>query len=222
MRVIGYVRVSTEGQGDSGAGLDAQRAAIETECARRGWELDRIATDVASGKSLSRRPELTKVMADLDIGNAGTLMAAKLDRLARSSLDFAGIMARAEARRWSVVCLDVAVDTTTPSGELMATVVAAFAQYERRLISQRTRDGLAAKAAAGVRIGRPRTLGSAIRQRIVAEHAAGAGWTTIARGLNADGVPTAQGGATWYPATVRKVATTATEPMKEARKVTSG
>jgi DNA invertase Pin-like site-specific DNA recombinase len=120
-------------------------------------------------------------------------------------LDFSKIMAAAQKQSWGVVALDVAVDTTTPAGEMMANVMATFAQFERRLIGQRTRDALAAKRAAGVVLGRPRQLDGAVVDRIRAERAAGASLAAIGRGLDADGVPTAHGGARWWPATVRAV-----------------
>ena len=100
----------------------------------------------------------------------------------------------------------MAVDTTTPQGAAMAQVLAVFAELERRLIGQRTRDALAVKKAQGVRLGRPPVLPAEVVARVIAERKAGAGWSTIARGLDADSVPTAQGGARWYPATVRAVA----------------
>lgn len=64
-------------------------------------------------------------------------------------VDFAGLMATASRSSWGVVALDVNVDTTTPAGEMVANVMATFAQFERRLISQRTKDALAIKRAAG-------------------------------------------------------------------------
>lgn len=205
--MIGYTRVSTDEQAETGAGLDAQEAAVRVECERRGWELVRIATDAgASGKSLAQRPELERGIDALDRGEADAIVAAKLDRLSRSVLEFAALMARASRRGWRIVVLDVNVDTTTPSGELVATVVAAFAQYERRLIGQRTRDALAAKRAAGVVLGRPRTLDPAIRARIVAERAAGRSLRAIAADLTTQGVSTAQGGARWHASTVKAVA----------------
>jgi DNA invertase Pin-like site-specific DNA recombinase len=207
MRAIGYARVSTDEHAESGAGLDAQVTSMRAECDRRGWELVRIATDAgASGKSLNGRPELTDALAALDAGEADVLLAAKLDRVSRSVLDFAALMARAARRGWRIVVLDVNVDTTTATGELMTTVVAAFAQYERRLIGQRTRDALAAKKAAGVVLGRPRTLDPALRELIIAERAAGRSLREIAKALTTERVPTAQGGARWYASTVRHVA----------------
>jgi len=206
MRVIGYTRVSTEGQAESGAGLDAQEAAIRAECERKEWTLVRIASDTGSGKSMAKRAALAEALADLEDGEADALIAAKLDRVARSVLDFAELMARANRRNWSIVVLDVAVDTSTPSGELMATVVSAFAQYERRLIGARTKDALAARRAAGVVLGRPRSLDPQVRERIVAERAAGRSLRAIADDLTADGVPTARGNVRWYASAVKQIA----------------
>jgi hypothetical protein len=70
-------------------------------------------------------------------------------------------MERARRKRWQFVALDLALDTTTPAGELVANVMASVAQWERRVISQRTRDALAAKKATGARLGRPRDLAEA-------------------------------------------------------------
>ena len=94
-------------------------------------------------------------------------------------------------------------DMTTPQGELMANMLAAFAQFERRLIGQRTKEGLAAKKAQGVVMGRPRATPDAVLRRVVREREGGASLRAIARGLNDDAIPTAQGGSRWYPSTVK-------------------
>ena len=80
------------------------------------------------------------------------------------------------------------------------------AQWERRIIGQRTRDALAVKRAQGVKLGRPQTLPETVTERIVAARCDGEGWSAIARTLNADRVPTAHGGSKWHPSTVRAVA----------------
>ncbi len=205
-RVIAYLRVSTAEQAVSGLGLAAQRAAIESEATRRGWtDVHYIADEGHSAKSL-RRPGITAALAELAAGRAGVLVAAKLDRLSRSTLDFADLMERGRAEGWTLLALDVPLDTSaTPMGEAMASMVVTFAQLERRLIGQRTKAALAVLQAQGVRLGRPSTLAPEVLARIVAEYAAGVSQSAIARGLDADGVPTAQGGARWYPATVAKV-----------------
>src|SRR5438270_7418861 len=155
-RVIGYVRVSTDEQVESGAGLAAQRSAIAAECSRRGWKLAALLEDAgASGGSMRGRPGLHCALETIEAGRADALVVAKLDRLSRSLLDFASLMDRSRRRGWSLVALDLGVDTTTPQGELMATVLASFAQFERRLIGVRTKEALAEKRAMGVQLGRP-------------------------------------------------------------------
>lgn len=202
LRVLGYVRVSTDEQAESGAGLAAQRTTIEAACKARGFELVDIVEDAGwSGKSLER-PGIIGALAQLDRHDVDGLVVAKLDRLSRSLIDFAGLMERARRRGWAVIALDLGVDTTTAAGELVANVMASVAQWERRTIGERTRAAMAEKAAAGVKIGRPRTLPDHVVARIVAERAEGRTLVAIADGLTRDRVPTARGGAVWRPSTV--------------------
>jgi DNA invertase Pin-like site-specific DNA recombinase len=202
---LGYVRVSTVEQGDSGLGLDAQRAAIEAECQRRGWTLQKLAQDVASAKTTNRRPALAEALDALDRGHADALIVAKVDRLARSLIDLAGILDRSRRHGWKLVVLDLGLDPSTATGELTAHILGAVAQHERRLISDRTSAALRAKRAQGYRLGRPVLLPDMVRRRIVAERTSGATLTAIADCLTAEGVPTAQGGTRWYPSSVKAV-----------------
>jgi DNA invertase Pin-like site-specific DNA recombinase len=87
----------------------------------------------------------------------------------------------------------------------MANLLATFAQFERRLIGQRTKEALAAKRAQGVRLGRRSRLPVDVRRRINRRRAAGTTLAAIADELNASGVPTGQGGRRWYPSSVRAV-----------------
>ena len=206
-QVVGYIRVSTDEQTSSGLGLDAQRAAIVAECERRGWDLADIYEDAgASGKSMSGRPALRAALEAVRSHRAGALVVAKLDRLSRSLLDFSTLMVDSQKEGWALVILDLGVDTTTPSGEMIANVMATFAQFERRLIGQRTKDALAVKMREGVKLGRPRSVGDDVVERIRAERAEGKSLRAIATGLNEDGVATGHGGAKWYASTVRAVA----------------
>src|ERR1019366_5791401 len=175
-RVIAYVRCSTEEQAISGAGLQAQRTAILAEAERRGWaEADVMFVEDAGyrGKALNR-PGIVAALDALRHHRADTLVVSKLDRLSRSLVDFAGVMDRASRERWALVALDLGVDTSTPAGEAMASVLATFAQLERRLIGQRTKDALAVKRAGGVRLGRPTQIPAEIVERIRARRAIGA------------------------------------------------
>jgi DNA invertase Pin-like site-specific DNA recombinase len=205
MRVIGYARVSTDEQGMSGAGLQAQRQAIAAECKRRGWQLIETIEDRGYSAKDLRRPGVQEALRTLEGGEANGLVVAKLDRLSRSMLDFTGLMAKAQKQGWALVALDCAVDTTTPAGEAMANVLATFAQFERRLISQRTREALAIKRASGVRLGRPPTVPQDVVSRIQRQRQHGESLRAIAESLNRDEVPTAQGGGQWYAATVRGI-----------------
>jgi len=87
----------------------------------------------------------------------------------------------------------------------MAHVLATVGQFERRLIGQRTKEALAAKKAAGIRLGRPPRLSQTVVTRIHRQRARGDTFRQIAVDLNEASVPTAQGGAQWYAATVRHV-----------------
>jgi len=203
-RVIGYVRVSTAEQDVSGLGCNAQSKAISSEAEGRGWELDIVEDRGFSASSLNR-PGVQQALAILSVGEAQALVVAKLDRLSRSLLDFAGLMERAQEEGWVIIALDLGLDMSTPSGELMGNVMASFALYERRLIGQRTRDALAAARAGGTRLGGPRLVSDVLRARIVALKDEGATLQSIADTFNEEQVPTVKGGAKWYASTVRAV-----------------
>lgn len=205
MHVIGYMRVSTDEQGDSRAGLQAQESAIRAEVERRGWELLDLRSDVASGGSLRKRDRLGETLRDLAAGQADALVVAKLDRLSRSVLDFAGIMEMASREGWSLVVLDLGVDTTTPNGELVANIMISMAQWERRIIGDRTKAALKAVRARGTHVGRKSNVSAETIQTIKAMRLAGLSWQRVADGLEASGVPTSQGGR-WHAATVRRLA----------------
>jgi len=203
MDMIAYIRVSTTEQGISGLGLEAQRRAILQAAGHRDWQLTFI-EDTGSGKDLNR-PGLTGALSTLREGRAAGLVIAKLDRLSRSLIDFAALMERARRERWALVSLDLGVDTSTPQGEMLANVMATFAQFERRLISERTKAALAVLRAQGRQLGRPPVLSPTVRAAIGQWSGAGASLGAIAGHLNATGVPTAHGGRQWWPSTVRAV-----------------
>jgi len=204
---LGYSRVSSTEQVQSGAGLQAQDAAIRDEALRRGWDLVQIFTDAgASGTSMKGRPALAEALTLLRRGEAGTLIVSRLDRLSRSLVDFAALMASAQRDGWILIALDLGIDLSTPAGEFLASVMASAARWEARIISARTIDALAARRAAGVVLGRPVVLPDSLGARVRAERAAGLTFQAIADALNAEAVPTAHGGQRWYASTVRGAA----------------
>src|SRR5205823_11558201 len=181
------------------AGLEAQREAIEREARRRGWALVETIEDAGYSAKDLKRPGIQQVLETLQRGEAKALVVGKLDRLSRSMIDFTALMGRATREGWALVALDCAVDTTTPAGEAMAHVLATFAQFERRLIGQRTREALAQKKAQGVRLGRPQSISPQLARRIRSMRTRGMTLQAICDKLNAEGVPTARGGAVWRP-----------------------
>jgi len=204
-KLIGYIRVSTDKQIESGAGLDAQVAYIEAEAKRRGATFEIVSEgEGVSGKSTSKRLALNEAMARLDKGEADALIVYKLDRLTRSVADFLTVLERSRKGKWALIIGDLSIDTSTPMGEAMATISATFAQLERRRIGERTKDGLAQKKLQGVVLGRPVLMNAQTVEKIINLHKEGKGFNAIARQLNLEAVPTTQGGANWYASTVSK------------------
>ena len=144
MRTINYYRVSTAKQGKSGLGLAAQRAAIEAFCASRGCEPIAEYEERESGKR-DDRPELTKALHHAKITGA-TLVIAKLDRLSRN----VGFLAKLQDAGTKFVAADM-----PEANELTIHIMAAMAQAERKAISKRTKEALAAAKAKGTKLGNP-------------------------------------------------------------------
>lgn len=207
--MIGYLRVSTEEQASSGLGLEAQRDTIQRYAEQHGWEIVWYVDEGKSAKNMDR-PELQAALARLHAPIKGKykrdvdgLVVAKLDRLSRSVPDFAGVLELARARKWSLVAIDLGVDTSTPTGELIANVMMSVAQWERRIIGERTSAALQIAKRNGVKLGRPAALPTESAERLLALRAEGLPFTQIAATLNAEGVPAALGGV-WHTSTVAK------------------
>lgn len=217
MRTINYYRVSTAKQGRSGLGLDAQRAAIESFCASRGCKPLGEYTEQESGKR-DDRPELTKALHHAKVTGA-TLLIAKLDRLSRN-LAFLATLQDAGTKF-------VAADMPE-ANELTIHIMAVMAQAERKAISKRTKEALAAAKARGTKLGNPngaKAFGAykgneaaviAIKAKSAAfaadilpvvEAIKGEGHSSlraIAKELNLRGIVTARGGK-WGPQSVSDV-----------------
>lgn len=202
-QVIGYTRVSTEEQED-GAGLDAQAFAIQSAAVQRGWTVEIVQEVVSGRKGLQQRPVLAGVLARLRKGDV--LVVAKGDRLARSLMTLSRLLEDSDSRGWSLVALDLGVDTSTPAGRLAIQVIGAAAEYESRMIGARTREAMAVHKANGATFGCPRRTDTATRQRVRDARSQGWTWQRIADALNRDDIPTPQSGATWRPSSVRAVA----------------
>lgn len=210
-----YIRVSTDDQVESGLGLDWQRDKVAAECQRREWQvIGEYADEGISAKTIVNRPGLVAALELLDSGQAANLVVAKLDRLSRSVHDFTGLVDRANRNGWSLVVLDIGVDTSTATGEMMSNILASFAQFERKLIGERTSAALQVKKRAGMQLGRPDRTPIEVVLRVCFNRVAGMTLGAIASGLNADKVPLSQGGQRWYPSTIAAVL--AREDAREA------
>jgi DNA invertase Pin-like site-specific DNA recombinase len=206
--VVTYLRVSTSEQALSGLGLDAQRATVAAYAERKGLTIvDEYCDEGISAKSLKGRPAALAALEVVRGGQAAGLLVAKMDRLSRSVVDGAGLMERAAREGWALHFADLDIDTSTPAGEMAANIIISGSQYERRLISQRTRDALAAKRARGERLGAAPALPLEVTRRIISERANGLTFQAIADGLMAEGISTARGKTRWFPATIKAVLT---------------
>jgi DNA invertase Pin-like site-specific DNA recombinase len=204
--LIGYRRVSTREQADSGAGMAAQHLVIDTWAKANGKTIVWLEDDGYSAATIDKRPALVKALTMIRNGQAGGIVVAKLDRLSRSMLDFVLLLEDSQRYNWQLVALDFGLDTSTPAGEMMIGILMLFAQFERRLISQRTKDGLAAKKAAGVRLGAERVISDELLREVCGIFLdCGEGYAATARSLNVTDTPTATGKGRWHPDSVRKL-----------------
>ena len=204
-QAIAYIRVSTDKQGKSGLGLEAQKAALEGFAEREGFELVSRFQEVETGKgadALSKRPQLAKALQEARRLKC-PIVVSKLCRLSRDVAFISGLMSKS---------VPFIVTELGPDVEpFMLHIYAAVAEKERAMIAQRTREALKAAKARGVKLGNPnleqaREKASASRTAnadrfaanvlpIIKEiQATGASMRQTAKALNVRGIPTARGG----------------------------
>jgi DNA invertase Pin-like site-specific DNA recombinase len=138
-------------------------------------------------------------------GEADGLVVAKLNRLSRSVADFASLLKVARKQGWSVVALDLGIDTSTVNGRLVSNIVMSVAEWERDIIAERTAEALAEARDAGVRIGRPPAVPDHTVTRVRELRASGMTLRAVAERLTADQVPTGHGAPAWRVSSVRGV-----------------
>lgn len=223
MAAIGYIRVSTDQQGDSGAGLAAQRDAIAAYCRKAGLELVAVHEDagVSGAAELADRPGLIAAIGQMKRGD--TLVVAKRCRLGREQMAVLMIERAVTKRGASISSADGVGNGDDPSAKFMAAIVDAAACYERNMIRCRTRAALAAKRRAGERTGGvpfgysvdadgrlvPVDAEQVVLRRIIECRQAGLSLRAIAAILNDEGIFTKQGRSTWFASTVRSILTRA-------------
>ncbi len=168
MELIAYYRVSTVRQGQSGLGIEAQRAKVQELALARGATVVAEFTETESGRKADR-PQLAAALAEARKRHAAVAVA-KLDRLARDAEFVLRLSREAEANGLAgFLFADLPdVDATTSAGRMILTVMASVAEFEARRISERTRDALAAAKARGVQLGgaRPGAAEAASKARV--------------------------------------------------------
>lgn len=200
---IGYVRIAPREASRSRPGLEAQRAAVEAECARRGWRLLRMEQDVRSGRTL-HRPGLESALEACRSGEATAIVVARLDRLTYSLEHLARLVAEARGRGFNLVAPDLGVDLATAEGRHLADVLSVASSWHPRAITVRGPVGRTTERKGRGR-GRPISTPPDLADRIRTLRAGG--WTlqAICDALNAEGEPTPRGGSQWRPSSLRAI-----------------
>ena len=151
VRLIGYVRVSTEEQASEGVSLAAQRDRLAAYATAHGFDLVAVVEDAGvSGRvAPDKRPEMARALARIRRGEADGLVAIKLDRISRSTRDVLALADDAQRLGWRLVTVSEALDTGSATGRFTLTILAALAELERAQISERTQAALAQVAREG-------------------------------------------------------------------------
>ena len=176
MRAALYARVSTNGHGQT---VEPQLLELREYCERRGWQIVGEYLDEGISGAKDSRPELNRLMADAHKRRFDAVIVWKFDRFARSVSHLLRALETFNALGIAFVSLSEQIDTTTPTGRMIFTVLGAVAELERSLIAERVRAGLRNARAKGKRLGRPPVAVDAAR--IAALRAQGLSWPAIAR-----------------------------------------
>ena len=147
-----YVRVST---GDQGTSVQMQRRELHEYAKRRGWTVFRVYEDAGVSGAKDRRPGLDELMADCCRHKVGVVLVWKFDRFARSTRQLVTALESFRALGIDFVSCTEAIDTSLPHGVMVFQIIAALAQWERSLISERVRAGLDHARKSGKQLGRP-------------------------------------------------------------------
>jgi DNA invertase Pin-like site-specific DNA recombinase len=178
MRAAIYARVSTSNHGQD---VGMQVRELRQFCEARGWQFAGDYLDEGVSGSKDSRPELNRLMADANRRRFDAVVVWKFDRFARSVSHLLRALETFNSLRIAFVSLSEQIDTTTPTGKMIFTVLGAVAELERSLIAERVRAGLRNARAKGKRLGRPRV--AVDTARIAALRASGHSWPQIAREL---------------------------------------
>ena len=203
LRIVGYIRVSTDKQDIS---PEVQRGELEREAKRMGYDLVIVEELAASAATISKRPKMLGVLADLKAKKYHGLMVSKLDRLSRNMEDGTRVLGDSQRQGWRIICLDLGVDTATIMGAGMYNMALNFAEIERKFIGARTAAAMQEKAAKGEHMGRTAVLPVETMLYIhqLKNEGKGLSLRKVADQLTAEGITTATG-KKWHASTVKAV-----------------
>ena len=170
-----YARVSTR----NGQNPEMQLAEVRTYCQRREWEIAGEYVDHGISGSREQRPALDRLLTDCRKRRVDAVVVYRYDRFARSLRQLVNALEEFRILGVDFISLHEAVDTSTPNGRLVFGIFASIAEFERELIRERVRSGIAAAKARGKRLGRPKTIVDA--HNVAAPRTQGLSWAAISR-----------------------------------------
>ena len=151
-----YIRVSTTEQANDGFGLEAQRKRLYAYCEAKNYSIFKLYCDAGvSGKETTHRKEYNRMLADMKAGKFNKILALKLDRISRSVKDFALFLEMIRKYDCDLEFVDGNIDISGPGGKMIATILSAFAEFERDMIVDRTTAGMEEAAQSGHFGGKP-------------------------------------------------------------------
>lgn len=178
-RVAIYARVSTKEQSTG-----AQVAQLTSYCQARGWPDAAVFRDEGISGVRDNRPELDRLRQRMAAGEFDTIVVSKMDRLGRSLGMILRLWDEADAAGVRVIVIDQGIDTSTPAGRLQRNMLAALAEFERELILERTRAGIARARALGKKFGAPRRISEAVASEVRNRRARGESLRMISQRMN--------------------------------------
>ena len=177
MKIALYARVST----NNGQDPEMQLNELREYCQRRGWEIAREYVDAGISGAKEKRPELDKLIADAHRRHFDVVVVWRFDRFARSVSHLLRALENFRSLGIEFVSLSEQVDTSTPTGKMIFTVLGAVAELERSLIAERVKAGLRNARAKGKKLGRPRLVSNpGVITRLRSQ---GASWRAVGRAL---------------------------------------
>ena len=178
-RVAIYARVSTREQT-----TETQVTQLTAYCQARGWTDVAVFRDDGISGVRDNRPELDKLRERMVHGEFESVVVSKMDRLGRSLGMILRFWDEADAAGVRVIVIDQGIDTSTPAGRLQRNMLAALAEFERELILERTRAGIARARALGKRFGAPRRISESVAREVRERRARGESLRMISQRMN--------------------------------------